>query len=103
MAAVFVAGLAACAASLFMEQVVDMKTLSYLQAAAGVLGVGSKLPQILAVWQEGGTGQLSAFAVSLLCSTHAFHFLRSAAHESTSGLQLPRGLAVANLHHFTGG
>jgi mannose-P-dolichol utilization defect protein 1 len=64
-AALFVAGLAAAAGSLFMGQVVDMKTLSYLQAGAGVLGVASKLPQILTVWQEGGTGQLSAFAVSL--------------------------------------
>ncbi|TVY40005.1 Mannose-P-dolichol utilization defect 1 protein-like protein [Lachnellula subtilissima] len=35
----------------------------YFQAGAGVLGVASKLPQIAAVWQEGGTGQLSAFAV----------------------------------------
>ncbi|PQE30119.1 Mannose-P-dolichol utilization defect 1 protein [Rutstroemia sp. NJR-2017a WRK4] len=62
-AALFVAGLAAAAGSLFMSQVVDMKTLSYLQAGAGVLGVASKLPQILTVWQQGGTGQLSAFAV----------------------------------------
>ncbi|KAM3084460.1 hypothetical protein ACMFMG_001436 [Clarireedia jacksonii] len=62
-AALFVAGLAAAAGSLFMDQVVDMKTLAYLQAGAGVLGVASKLPQILTIWQEGGTGQLSAFAV----------------------------------------
>lgn len=62
-AAAFVAGLAAAAVALFSENVVDMKMLSYLQAGAGVLGVASKVPQILAVWQEGGTGQLSAFAV----------------------------------------
>lgn len=34
-----------------------------LQAGAGVLGVASKLPQILTVYSQGGTGQLSAFAV----------------------------------------
>ncbi|PMD50965.1 monosaccharide-P-dolichol utilization protein [Hyaloscypha bicolor E] len=62
-AALFVAGLATSAATLFTEGVLDMKTLSYLQAGAGVLGIASKVPQIAAVWQEGGTGQLSAFAV----------------------------------------
>ncbi|KAI1854191.1 hypothetical protein JX265_000595 [Neoarthrinium moseri] len=62
-AALFVAALAAAAFSLFTENVVDMKTMSLLQAGAGVLGVGSKIPQILAIWQEGGTGQLSAFTV----------------------------------------
>jgi mannose-P-dolichol utilization defect protein 1 len=68
-AAVFVAGLAASGVSLFSENILDMNTLSYLQAGAGVLGVASKLPQILAIWQEGGTGQLSAFAVSILDPT----------------------------------
>lgn len=63
-AALFVAGLATGAFTLFSKDIVDMKMLSYLQAGAGVLGVASKLPQILAIWQEGGTGQLSAFAVS---------------------------------------
>ncbi len=63
-AATFVAGLAASAMTLFTENIVDMKTLGYLQAGAGALGVASKLPQIVAIWQEGGTGQLSAFAVS---------------------------------------
>jgi mannose-P-dolichol utilization defect 1 len=63
-AALFIAALAASAATLFTESVVDNNTLSYLQAGAGVLGVASKVPQILAIWQEGGTGQLSAFAVS---------------------------------------
>lgn len=64
LAAVFVAALAGGAGALFTEGVVDMQTLSYLQAGAGVLGVASKLPQIAAIWQQGGTGQLSAFAVS---------------------------------------
>ena len=64
LAAVFVAALAGAAHALFSETVVDMETLGYLQAGAGTLGVLSKVPQILAIWQEGGTGQLSAFTVS---------------------------------------
>jgi mannose-P-dolichol utilization defect protein 1 len=63
--AVFVAALATSALTLFGKNFVDMNTLSYFQAGAGFLGIASKLPQIMAVWQEGGTGQLSAFAVSL--------------------------------------
>ncbi|KAF5971345.1 mannose-P-dolichol utilization defect 1 [Fusarium bulbicola] len=63
LAAVFVAALAGTVATLFPENVVDAQTLSYLQAGAGVLSVASKLPQILTIFQQGGTGQLSAFAV----------------------------------------
>ncbi|RYO85226.1 hypothetical protein DL764_009211 [Monosporascus ibericus] len=63
MAALFVAALATSVAALFSSAVVDMQTLSYLQAGAGVLGVASKVPQIAAIFQEGGTGQLSAFTV----------------------------------------
>ena len=64
-AGAFVAGLAAAGYALFNGNVVDGKLLSYLQAGAGVLGVASKAPQIWTVWQQGGTGQLSAFAVSV--------------------------------------
>jgi len=63
MAAVLVAALAVNGVALFSKDVLDMNMLSYLQAGAGVLAVASKVPQILAIWQEGGTGQLSAFAV----------------------------------------
>lgn len=62
-AALFVAALAVGVATLFSEQLLNMQQLSYLQAGAGVLGVASKVPQIVAILQEGGTGQLSAFAV----------------------------------------
>ncbi|KAI1191901.1 hypothetical protein F5B17DRAFT_381425 [Nemania serpens] len=62
-AALFVAALAAGFATLFSQNVIDMQTLGYLQAGAGVLGVASKVPQIAAIFQEGGTGQLSAFTV----------------------------------------
>lgn len=66
MAALFVAALAVGVVSLFSDSLLDMQTLSYLQAGAGVLGVASKVPQIAAIWQQGGTGQLSAFTVRLL-------------------------------------
>ncbi|KAI9762786.1 MAG: hypothetical protein M4579_000138 [Chaenotheca gracillima] len=59
----FVAGLIGVVAALGMEGVVGMRELSVLQAAAGAVGVASKAPQIWTVWREGGTGQLSAFAV----------------------------------------
>ncbi|KAI1198412.1 hypothetical protein F5X97DRAFT_299677 [Nemania serpens] len=62
-AALFVAALAAGFATLFSQNVLDMQTLGYLQAGAGVLGVASKIPQIAAIFQAGGTGQLSAFTV----------------------------------------
>lgn len=62
-AALFVAALAAGVATLFSESLLNMESLSYLQAGAGVLSVASKVPQIAAIWQEGGTGQLSAYAV----------------------------------------
>lgn len=62
-AAAYVAFLAAAGYALFSSQVVDAQALSYLQAGAGVLGVAAKVPQIVAIWRQGGTGQLSAFAV----------------------------------------
>lgn len=65
-AAAFVAGLAAAGYALFDSGVTSMGMLRYLQAGAGVLGVASKVPQIVAIFRQGGTGQLSAFAVSLL-------------------------------------
>ncbi|KAF2709786.1 mannose-P-dolichol utilization defect 1 protein [Pleomassaria siparia CBS 279.74] len=60
---VWVSGLAAAGAALLRRDIVDVKTMSWLQAFAGVLGVASKVPQIVTIWQQGGTGQLSAFAV----------------------------------------
>lgn len=59
----WVAGIAAVGAALAREDIVDFKTLAWLQAGAGVLSVASKLPQIATIFSQGGTGQLSAFAV----------------------------------------
>ncbi|KAL1629646.1 hypothetical protein SLS54_001399 [Diplodia seriata] len=62
-AAAWVAGLAAAGYALFDKGIVDAKTLATLQAAGGVLSIASKAPQIVEVYRQGGTGQLSAFAV----------------------------------------
>ena len=62
-AAAFVAAIASACYALFSDNIVEMKSLAWLQAGGGILGVSSKLPQIWTIWQQGGTGQLSAFAV----------------------------------------
>lgn len=63
-AAAFIAVVAASIYALLGDtSIVDAQSMAYLQAGAGALGVASKVPQILTIWQEGGTGQLSAFAV----------------------------------------
>ena len=63
----FLGALAAAGYALQSEELVDMGMLTKAQMGAGALGVASKVPQILTIWQEGGTGQLSAFAVSDRC------------------------------------
>lgn len=63
-AALFVAGLAGAGYAMYNENIVPMGTLQWMQAGAGLLSVASKIPQIITIYQEGGTGQLSAFAVS---------------------------------------
>jgi mannose-P-dolichol utilization defect protein 1 len=62
--AAWIAGLAGAGFLLFNENQVNEANLSLAMSAAGVLGVAAKIPQILTIWTEGGTGQLSAFAVS---------------------------------------
>jgi len=98
-AAVFVAGLAAAAYAMFNPQLVDAKMMTMLQTAAGVLGVSSKLPQVYQIWKEGGTGQLSAFAVSMPYSAFALKLLTS----NVAGLQLPCRLLGPHLHHRSRG
>ncbi|MCJ1471788.1 hypothetical protein MMC13_000429 [Lambiella insularis] len=62
-AAAFVAGVGTLGWALMREQVVSGGLLGQLMVGSGILGVVSKAPQIWTVWKEGGTGQLSAFAV----------------------------------------
>ena len=101
-AAVFVAGVATTAYALTTENVVDRKLLSYLQAGAGVLGVASKVPQVWTIWRQGGTGQLSAFAVSRLelSSSLRYQPLTGRGHV---GLQLSCRLAVQDFHNAARG
>lgn len=81
-AAVFVGGLAAAGYALYNESVVSMAQLQYFQAGAGLLGVASKLPQIVTIFSQGGTGQLSAFAVSGIYTPHAgLFFTRKKEHK----------------------
>ena len=79
-AAVFVAGLAAAGYALFKEDIVNQEMLGYALAGAGILGTSSKLPQILTIWKEGGTGQLSAFTVGLDSRLIAFQTLSRMAY-----------------------
>ena len=65
MGSMMIAALAGAGFLLFNSDIVDMELLQYLQMGAGIVGTASKLPQILGNWREGGTGQLSAFTVSL--------------------------------------
>lgn len=71
----FVAGLVAAAWAMADERVVGEDALTGLQLGANVLGVLSKAPQIWTVWREGGTGQLSALAVSWEWQDFFFFFL----------------------------
>ncbi|KAL2040262.1 hypothetical protein N7G274_007165 [Stereocaulon virgatum] len=60
----FLGALLAGVYALQCEGLVFMVMLTKPQMGAGALGVASKVPQILTIWQQGGgTGQLSAFAV----------------------------------------
>jgi mannose-P-dolichol utilization defect protein 1 len=94
-AALFVAALAVLVAALFREEVVGGGVLGVLQAAAGLLGIASKMPQIWMVWREGGTGQLSAFTVYLfLCL--AIYFPSSQHPAQRCLTKTPLGLQVFN-------
>lgn len=97
----WVGGLIAGGAALFNENWVGDERLSLLQATAGVLGVASKVPQILTIWMEGGTGQLSAFAVSSFPSSRS-GYQRPRADMMITGRQLPPRLPLAHLHYPPG-
>ena len=63
-ATTFVAGIASAIYALIVsDTLVSTQQMQTLQASAGVLSIASKLPPIITVYQQGGTGQLSAFAV----------------------------------------
>ena len=61
----WVVGVGSLAVGLMSGGVVGMDALRRLQVGAGMVGLVGKMPQIWQIWREGGTGVLSAFAVSL--------------------------------------
>lgn len=96
MGTALIAAMAGAGYLLFNSDIVNMELLQYLQAGAGAVGALSKLPQIIAIFREGGTGQLSAFTV---CQKGQFPTPQL--HRLTtlpSGLLLPLRLHVAHLH-----
>jgi mannose-P-dolichol utilization defect 1 len=64
LAGAFLAGLLAAASALLLApDLVSDAQMTTLAGLAGTLAIASKLPQIWTVYRQGGTGQLSAFAV----------------------------------------
>lgn len=59
----FLALLAASAYTLLFSPIVSHPQLTQLQTLSGLLNIASKVPQIATNYTQGGTGQLSAFAV----------------------------------------
>lgn len=96
--AAWIAGLAGAGYLLFNENQVNEANLSLAMSAAGVLGVAAKIPQILTIWTEGGTGQLSAFAVSK--TTFTFPLSLSQSLTVLPGHQLPPRFRFTHLHHL---
>ena len=103
MGSMLIAALAGTGFLLFNSDIVTAELLQYLQMGAGAVAALSKLPQIIAIFREGGTGQLSAFTVSLpihlpqlkppTCRHNANDLSRN------TGLLLPLRLPLAHLHH----
>lgn len=64
-AVAFLVGVASAVYALLIDTsgLISDAQMATLQAGAGALGVASKLPQIFTIYSQGGTGQLSAFAV----------------------------------------
>ncbi|EXJ81303.1 mannose-P-dolichol utilization defect 1 [Capronia epimyces CBS 606.96] len=63
-AGAFVAAVGSAVYALMIsDTLVSASQMTSLQAGAGALSIASKIPQILTIYRQGGTGQLSAFAV----------------------------------------
>lgn len=63
LAALLVGALGIGLYALFSSSGMSFQTLQFLQTMTIPIALGSKIPQILAIRRNGGTGQLSAFAV----------------------------------------
>lgn len=85
-AGVFVAGIAVAAYALVDEKVVGTGLLKQLMGAGGAISVASKLPQIYTVFAQGGTGQLSAFAVCFFFFFPLFENFAPMQHRANWGM-----------------
>lgn len=103
MGTMLIAALAGAGFLLFNSDIVSAELLQYLQMGAGAVAALSKLPQIIAIFREGGTGQLSAFTVSLTIPSALVDTSRTDEHKltilSNAGLLLPLRLPLAHLHN----
>jgi uncharacterized protein with PQ loop repeat len=103
MGTMLIAALAGTGFVLFNSDLVSAELLQYMQMGAGAVAALSKLPQIIAIFREGGTGQLSAFTVSYAPASTANANPRQSTkannHFSTTGLLLPLRLPLPHLHH----
>jgi mannose-P-dolichol utilization defect protein 1 len=77
MGTMLIAALAGAGFLLFNSDIVSAELLQYLQMGAGAVAALSKLPQIIAIFREGGTGQLSAFTVSYIVSSPPVEVMRT--------------------------
>jgi mannose-P-dolichol utilization defect protein 1 len=107
MGSMMIAALAGAGFLLFNSDIVKPELLQYLQMGAGIVGVASKLPQIFAIFREGGTGQLSAFTVSRARTSSLRNIEENTQANQTfsiqTGFQLPIRLDCENLHNHARG
>jgi hypothetical protein len=103
MGTMLIAALAGAGFLLFNSDIVSAELLQYLQMGAGAVAALSKLPQIIAIFREGGTGQLSAFTVSSTFMATPIETMRTNEPKltipSNVGLLLPLRLPLAHLYN----
>ena len=100
MGTMLIAALAGTGFVLFNSDLVSAELLQYMQMGAGAVAALSKLPQIIAIFREGGTGQLSAFTVGHAYASTTIADLKEANNNfPTTGLLLPLRLPLPHLHN----
>lgn len=104
MGTMLIAALAGAGFLLFNSDIVSAELLQYLQMGAGAVAALSKLPQIIAIFREGGTGQLSAFTASFTITSASVGATKTKEQKLTilanAGLLLPLRLPLPHLHNL---
>jgi uncharacterized protein with PQ loop repeat len=100
MGTMLIAALAGAGFLLFNSDIVSAELLQYLQMGAGAVAALSKLPQIIAIFREGGTGlcfHRKSYRPIFSCRFSN----RAQANDPfpNAGLLLPLRLPLAHLHH----